>query len=240
MPKVLWRGTDVGDLANVALPARWVLKPNHRSGHVSFGLGSPDIVGLRQTTAGWLDEENNAAIGEWAYGEARRLLLVEEVIGSAENLPADYKFYVFDGRVRLIQVDRERFREGHSRRHYWPDWTPVDLRVDLPAGGEVAKPTELERMLEIASVIGAPFDFMRVDLYNVDGEVFFGEVTPYPASGHGRYEPSSLDALLGSYWTRPTWAEVRGTRQSGGKVLRRGALRLRTNASPKGGQTSGR
>jgi hypothetical protein len=46
-------------------------------------------------------------------------------------------------------------------------------------------------------------DFLRVDLYDVDGEVWFGELTPYPAAGLEGWEPNDLDAELGRYWTLP-------------------------------------
>jgi TupA-like ATPgrasp len=53
-------------------------------------------------------------------------------------------------------------------------------------------------MLAIAAELGAGFDFIRVDLYDIDGEVFFGEVTPYPDSGLGRFLPASFDTELGA------------------------------------------
>jgi len=211
VPRTYWSGRDVGELATVEMPERWVLKPNHRSGFVYLGEGQvTDVEALRAHTAGWLDETNMTAIGEWAYSRAERTLLVEQALGEPGRPPADYKFYVFDGVPRLIQVDRGRFNPDHSRRHYTADWEPVALRVDVPDGPLEPRPPALERMLDIVSAVGKPFDFMRVDLYNVDGEVYLGEVTPYPASGHGRYEPRSLDALMGSYWKLPSRRAVAG------------------------------
>ena len=58
-------------------------------------------------------------------------------------------------------------------------------------------------MLAIASGLGRSFDFMRVDLYNVDGEIFFGELTPYPGSGINRFVPASFDSELGAKWELP-------------------------------------
>ena len=205
VPKVYWSGRDVAELTNVELPDHWVLKPNHRSGFIHLGDGLvTDIDELRRLTDGWLDEANWKANGEWAYSLAERTLFVEEALGEPGRPPADYKFYVFDGKPRLVQVDRGRFNPDHSRRHYDENWEPVDLKVDLPFGPLEPRPEAFDRMLAIAGAVGSPFDFMRVDLYCIDGEVYLGEVTPYPASGHGRYEPRSLDVLMGSYWKLPT------------------------------------
>ena len=65
-------------------------------------------------------------------------------------------------------------------------------------------PPNLDRMLEIAARLGQPFDFMRVDLYDDDGVLKFGELTPYPCSGLGRFDPASFDTELGKAWTLPT------------------------------------
>ena len=54
IPRTLWSGTDLGELADVDLPDRWVLKPNHRSGLVLFGAGPADVPALRAATRGWL------------------------------------------------------------------------------------------------------------------------------------------------------------------------------------------
>jgi hypothetical protein len=58
-------------------------------------------------------------------------------------------------------------------------------------------------MLAVAKEIGRPFDFIRVDLYSIDGETVFGEVTPYPGSGFDRLVPESFDAELGAWWELP-------------------------------------
>lgn len=78
VPRTYWSGTDLAELASVDLPARWVLKPNHGCKLVHLGEGTPDVQALRALTTGWLEQDLAARTGEWAYGTARRLLLVEE------------------------------------------------------------------------------------------------------------------------------------------------------------------
>ena len=202
IPAVLWTGDDLNELADLQLPERWVLKPNHRSGYVHLREGRPDVDALKAESVGWLDELNYARFGEWAYGQAKRTFFIEEALGDNGQPPPDYKFYVFDGVVRLIQVDHDRYG-NHSRNHYTADWEPVDLKVGNSTAEVEPPPEALPRLLDFASRIGKPFDFMRVDLYLWNDDIYFGEVTPYPASGRSLYEPASLDALMGSYWTLP-------------------------------------
>jgi hypothetical protein len=209
VPETHWAGADIGDLANVQLPATWVLKPNHRSGMVFLGSGPPDITDLRGRTAGWLDERRWMLEGEWAYKHARRLIIAEERIGADAQPPADYKVFVFDGVPRLIGFNHDRFR-AFSVRYYTPEWEALPHRGDAPLAAVQRRPAELPLLLEIAQRLGRPFDFMRVDLYLEAGEVWFGELTPYSGGGMQTYKPPDLDTTLGAYWRLPKLTDDRG------------------------------
>lgn len=204
VPATLWQGTrlaDLADLADVELTEHWVLKPNHRSGLVLFGQGRPDVDVLAQQTDGWLATEEWTVGGEWAYSQAVPALVVEERIGDTEAHLTDYKFYVFDGVVRLVQTDTDRFGE-HGCRLYSPTWEYVGATRRFPTGAEVPRPALLAEMVEAAAAVGAGFDFMRVDLYEHDGEIWFGELTPYPGSGLVELD-DAVDRRLGSWWRLP-------------------------------------
>jgi hypothetical protein len=209
VPKSLWAGTDIAELAAVDLPQHWVLKPNHGTGAVHFGTGSPNLIDLRQRTAGWLDEVLWQENCQWAYTQARRLLLVEERIGPPGQVPADYKFLVFDGVVRAVSVDTGRFRAGHSRRYYDAEWAPLDVVVEGATLGPITPPpASLGTMTKVAEHLGGELDFVRVDLYDVDGEVWFGELTAYPGAWLDPYRPRSFDLELGGHWQLPPLSTV--------------------------------
>ena len=203
VPSALWAGPDLRELASTELPEHWILKPNHRTGLVHFGNGIPNIEQLLSVTAAWLRPVEAQDLGEWAYSKARPMFLVEEVIGKPGSPPPDYKFFVFEGDVAAIQVDVGR-HSIHQRRLYLPDWSPLDVQygqyslppVDPP-------PVGLNRMLVAAAELGSNFDFIRIDLYNINGEVYFGEFTPYPCSGLDRFVPMSFDEGLGARWNLP-------------------------------------
>jgi TupA-like ATPgrasp len=205
VPRTWWTGTDVSELANIELPEHWVLKPNHRSGgQVFFGHGRPDLTAMESTAKTWLRSVEGIELHEWAYTKARPLLLVEDLLGMPGSPPSDYKFYVFAGEVAAVEVHSDRFI-GHRLRWYLPDWTPLAVSVGgyQPATEEIAPPANFEKMVAIAGELGRPFDFMRVDLYSVDGEVFFGELSPYPGSGIDPFVPNSFDDELGAKWELP-------------------------------------
>lgn len=209
IPATYWSGTDLRDAPDLMSLPPWVLKPNHSSGHALFGPEpQTDLTDLHKRTELWL-KDTPQEMGEWGYGAARRLLLLEERIPTADGKPpVDYKFFVFDGRIELIQVNRDRFEEKVTASFVDADWHPFPVRqADRPVV-DVQRPVELEKMVEIARVLGAGWDFIRVDLYAVDGAVWFGEYTPYPGGGLLPYDPMAFDHEQGLHWKLPTRAQV--------------------------------
>ena len=202
VPHTLWTGSSLRELETVELPEHWVLKPNHRSGPVYFGHGRPDLASLTTMTREWVRPAQAEDMHEWAYEKAQPLLLAEELLGVPGSPPPDYKFYVFAGRPAAVLVVVDRHNK-HQLRFYLPDWSPLEVSSgNHPLAPVEPPPENLEEMLWIASEIGRPFDFMRVDLYNISGTTAFGEVTPYAGSGLDRF-PKSFDIELGSNWQLP-------------------------------------
>lgn len=208
VPRTVWSGRDVRELAEAALPEQWVLKPAHRSGLVLFGDARTDLEQVRATTRSWLDPVQADRYAEWAYAQAQPALLVEELVGPPGQPPPDYKFFVFDGEPRLVQVDLDRF-SGHRRSLYSPQWEHLPLRLTHPRGPDLPRPAALPGLLECARALGAGWDFMRIDLYADGEDVVFGEYTPYPGSGLERFRPRAYDEELGRHWVLPSDSAAR-------------------------------
>jgi hypothetical protein len=205
IPRTCWIGTDPAELVAVDLPDRWVLKPNNSSGRYHLGAGPVDdaaVVRLRALTGDWLDAREFARLREWAYSRARPVLFVEERIGGGATLPSDYKVFVFDGVPRCILVV-SRPDSGRVRTFFTVDWAYLPVPSMEPSDPGLARPVHLERLLRAAADLGRGFDHIRVDLYELDGEIWFGEFTPYSWSGLERIVPVSFDLALGACWTLP-------------------------------------
>lgn len=132
-----------------------------------------------------------------AYRHVRPLLLVEEFLsrpGESES-PPDVKIYVFHGRATHVFFGRR----GRARALYGPDWKLLGY--------------DRWQRFEAAEHIAAGIDHLRVDMYEVGGEVVFGETTVYPLSGHftwiphdvevDRDPPLEIDRQVGDLWTLP-------------------------------------
>lgn len=209
IPQTYWFGTDLRDAPDLADLPPWVLKPNHSSGHALFGPDpQTDVAALLEQTRDWW-KRTPLELGEWGYGQAQPVLLLEERIPTPDGAPPpDYKFFVFDGRVELVQVNRGRFG-SQTATFLDADWNRLPVRWRIRPVADEPRPPELQTMLEIASALGSGWDFIRVDLYAVDGAVWFGEYTPYPGGGLLRYRPRQFDFEQGRHWRLPSPERVR-------------------------------
>jgi len=210
-PTLYWWATRAEALPFDALPSAFVLKANHGSGWNCLvqdknTVRRTDLVRLGKR---WLDSDFTIVGREWAYRDIRRALYAEQLLQSpGASAPPDYKLFVFNGKVRLIQVDRDRFT-GHTQVLYDGRWNLVEGTVAAAQGEPIEKPTSLALMVETAETLSAGIDFLRVDLYDVDGRVYFGELTSSPNKGLSPFRPASLDLLLGS------WLDLDDYSQSG-------------------------
>lgn len=206
VPATLWAGTDPAELAEASrsFEGRWVLKPNHTSQRVHFFEGPIEVEEASAATQGWTDIIFGTAHGEWAYLFARPLIIAEEALTpEGADLP-DYKFLTFNGEPQVCWVVEGRF--GNTTHTYYkvPEWERIDaVTSGMPAADATLPPRELPAMLDAARRLGEGYDFIRVDLYAREGQVWLGELTPYPAAGLARLEPRSFDEWLGSHWLLP-------------------------------------
>lgn len=199
VPDTLWHGTDLNELDPSTLPDHWVIKPNHRSKAVYFGDRSTTIEDLRRVTKGWLLPYDRIAVGEWAYGQARRELIIEPRTGDGAPL-RELNIFVFHGEFKILHTDMGRFRQYFAEVFYDRDWEPLDISNGGPRGAVEPRPKNFDDMVRAAEALAAGYEFMRVDLANVDGELWFGELTPYPSGGMDPFTPESVDIQMGAWW----------------------------------------
>lgn len=111
----------------------------------------------------------------------------------------DYKFFCFNGRVRFFKVDFGRFTE-HRANYYSPDCKLLPYgEIVCPPDPEanVQIPSNLNEMIVLAEKLSEGIPFLRVDLYNVKGRIYFGELTFYPAGGLSRWTDDRWDREIG-------------------------------------------
>lgn len=130
----------------------------------------------------------------------RRVMVERMIEMPGGDVPEDYRFFVYHGRVHFLQVDFVRF-EGYTGNSYDREWNLLPVRVKYPPSAKpVPKPAKLDQMTEIAEKIGARSDFARVDLYAPPEGILFGEVTFYPEGGIQAFTPKEWDYKFGEPW----------------------------------------
>ena len=184
----------------------FVLKANHGSQMVTVVRPGEKLAAAQLARAdGWLAYDYAWEDLEWGYLSARRLLFAEEFLQGPESdePPPDFKLFVFDGSVAMLEVHSGRFGDAYRIDLRLPDWAPLELPGSIPGEGADA-PANLDVMLDMAGRLGSNLDFLRVDLYDLGDRVLVGELTPYPSGGNSAYHPASIDEWLGQAWrTRP-------------------------------------
>ena len=228
LPTVYAVVDDPDQLLAQTLPRQYVVKPSHGSGAVVVvsDAADPDAR-LPRVEACWsythvrpehADRDRLAAISrywteqlygqgpnrEWAYGHVPRRVFVEELLTNGRgDVADDYKLFVFHGRCEFVQVDTGRFGE-RTQDFYRRPWVPLPLSGGPPrAEHPQPAPECLDEMIIVAEKLAVTTDFVRVDLYVVNGRVVFGELTNYPAGGDSPFHPESFDREFGRTWEVP-------------------------------------
>ena len=169
------------------------------------GAAPDDLPRLRAVVDRWVGTDYfRHGMRERSYRGLVPRVVVERFLGHDDAPPPDYKFFVFHGTPAMVVVDENRFSH-HTSTMLTPHWEP--FAVDNRFGAAAALPSPpagYDRMLEIAATLGKEFDFVRVDLYGVEGHVYFGELTHYPGGGLVRIRPRAFDRALGDLWRHGT------------------------------------
>ncbi len=183
-----------------ALPDSFVLKATHASGW-NLIVRDKSTINRREATAKchkWLRSKYTDLQRESVYKNIRPCIICVEYLGDPDTDLFDYKLYCFNGKVKLIHVDTERFVH-HKRTYYSPDWERLPFSYAYPVRStDIKRPDALGEMITLAEQLCASMPFVRVDFYYISNRVVFGEMTFYPDGGFGTFSPPEWDVKIGS------------------------------------------
>lgn len=195
------------DIAFDRLPEQFVLKATHDSGGVFICRDKEklDQEKARQALSQRLQTDYYLPGREWPYKKVKPRVIAEPYLeDESGNQLKDYKVLNFGGTPRIIQLDFNRFTE-HRKKLYSPDWQELPFEFNFPTDHThfFPRPERLEDMLTLARKLSEGFPFLRTDFYIVGGKIYVGELTLYPASGFGKFDPESWDGILGGWIPLP-------------------------------------
>lgn len=186
------------------LPNQFVMKCTHACAfnYICKDKSKIDIKTLRKKFNKWLKTNYGKKTVELHYANIKPQIIIEKyLIQEGEPLPVEYKIHVFNGKARYMYVVTSR---GVDIRYnnYYIDWTPFDgaqfngwKKTDHP----LEKPDHFQDMVEMSEILAKPFPFVRVDLYNINGKIYFSEMTFTPAKGTLILDDDKCDYEIGKW-----------------------------------------
>lgn len=189
------------DIDFAKLPDKFVLKTNNGCGNVFICRNKTkfDYTNSRKELTHALKEKFSKKNLEYHYDYIEPRIICEELLEDEKgNIPNDYKFYCFRGYVKCVLVCSDRIDENNKSIFYYDtNWKELDYVKDSYYNSKkIEKPKNFNSMVRIASELSKDHDFVRVDLYNIDGKIYFGELTFTPACGMiYNLKQSALDEL---------------------------------------------
>ena len=202
LTKILWIGESIEDIPFSKLPQRFVIKINCSSGQniLIKDKQEMDVVKVKKTLKKWLGQDYWKRSRELNYKGVRKKILIEEFLEDSKSfVPNDFKFFVFNGKTRFVQIDVDRFKK-HKRCIYDTNWNKQSFGLEYDFyEGNVEKPKNLKKMITYAEKLAKNLPFARVDFYEVNNKVKFGEITFYPGGGLEKFFPNhdKLDKKFG-------------------------------------------
>ena len=208
-----WNSFDEIDFER--LPNRFVLKTNHSGGNMGVVIckdkTSFDKNAARKRLEKSLKHDIYKSYVEWPYKDIKKCIFAEELLEDNEGDLVDYKFYCFDGYVDAVLTCIDR-QSGETKFYFfdkkWELKRYNKRGKEAPIDFTIPKPKNVDEMFDLAAKISKGIPHLRVDLYNIDGKIYFGEMTFFTASGFDENRLPETDMYFGSLIQLPKIAET--------------------------------
>lgn len=205
---LLFQTTDVHDIVVDNIPTEpCILKANHDSGHYKIirDRTKVDYERLREECRFWLSMNYYDVSNEWPYKNInpRRIIIEKLLTTKSGTIPNDYKLHYINGELQFIYVsfDREGVNDRCTYDENWNRlpfvWVPKYTYREGLNVSDVPKPKSFELMKQFGKKVASLFKYVRVDFYDVDGKLYFGEITLYHGSGNDKFYPDKFDLEYG-------------------------------------------
>ena len=204
---------DPDDIDFDKLPDQFVLKCNHNSGLgmcICKDKAKLDIPKVREELRKGLREDYYKKCREWVYKDIPRKIICEQFMTNGGKELEDFKIHNFNGEAKFVLVCRDRFSDtGLTEDFFTPEWEHMPVkRPKLGLSRQpIPKPEQLQEMLEFSKILSKDIPFVRTDFYVIEGKVYFGEITFFPASGMAAFDPPEWDEIIGNWLTLPNKLE---------------------------------
>ncbi len=188
------------------LPDQFVLKCNHNSGtgmYICEDKSKIDVKKVRDNLKKGLDEDYFLKGREWPYKDIKRKIVCEKYLGKGDGTGLrDYKFYCFNGEPKFFLVSSNRLFD--VRFDFFDiQGNPLPFSQGAKRGFVSLGDANIDKMSKIARKLSTGIPHVRIDLYQVDKKIYFGEMTFFDSSGFDGFDPKEWDYIFGDYLILP-------------------------------------
>lgn len=182
------------------LPNQFVIKCTHACGYnlIVKGKNKLDIKKTRKLFNKWLGTDYGKKTCERHYSNIKPRIIIEEYLGES---PLEYKIHVFNGKAKYLYVVSNRGKDIRYTNLYidWKPFNGAQFNGWKTSETKINKPSNFDEMVKIAEKLAKPFPFVRVDLYNINGKIYFSEMTFTPAKGTLKFDDDQADYEIGEW-----------------------------------------
>ena len=184
------------------LPNAFVIKTNHGCAYNIIVKTKNEVNKdeINNQLRLWLKENYFYHSGEWQYKDIQPRILIEEYIPAMDSDLPDYKFFCFNGCVYYCLYICNRSEDSGDTTFYDCNWNNQEFTYwgKQITGNSIPKPKNYDKMIELATILCKDFKHVRVDLYNIDGKILFGEMTFTCQGGWTKFNKPEWDLKLGN------------------------------------------
>ena len=197
------------DIDFSTLPNKFVLKTTHGGGNTGVVVCNDkynfDIASAREKLNKSMNQNIYDTLREWPYKNVKRRIIAEQYLeDNVVGELADYKFFCFDGEVKALFVGTERGTGDVKFDYYDADFNHLNIIQFHPMSSHpLPKPHNFDLMKQLAAKLSVGIPHVRVDLYECNNHVYFGELTFYHHGGIVPFHPESWDYTFGSWIKLP-------------------------------------
>jgi len=210
---LLFQTYDWKDITLEVIPDEpCIIKANNGSGEYFIVRDKKqiDINYIRKMCRIWLSRNYYLQEQEWQYKNIKPCIIIEKLLLDKNGkIPNDYKFNFINGELQFIYCSIDREGENY-RAIYSPEWKRMDFEWVAKSdhkgalvGKGIETPKNYEKMIAIAKEIAKNFCYVRVDFYEVEGKLYYGEITLHHGSGYDTFEPEKYDYIYGGKMVLP-------------------------------------
>ncbi len=204
---ILGKWDRAEDIDFSTLPKSFVIKTNHDSHpYIVLDKDKADLEDIRHRLYVKLNISKYISSREWAYKNIKRCIIAEELLGDGKTELLDYKFFCFNGEPKYLDIFSESTDGKHGKINFFDmnfNRLPIKHKKHPIGDKPIPKPENFEEMVSLAKLLSQNIPFIRVDMFNVKGKIYIGELTFYPAGGIPLYEPREAQEMIGSWLELP-------------------------------------